>query len=158
MTIGKPPFQLPRHCPLKAATLASLRSHVSPFFDTSSSGPVAYSSTDLPLPPTLSRRQRVSPAQFLSLLVILVAFAIQVFRAPVDIVGGSTGTSYCPRTLPSLPPPVCRDQNLLLEPLPVSRPHKMALLEEANRVAAEFEYSPENLNNGVRAFISQMRR
>lgn len=34
----------------------------------------------------------------------------------------------------------------------------MSLLEEAKRVAAEFEYSPEDLNRGVEAFISQMRR
>ncbi|CAD6593173.1 MAG: glucokinase [Alectoria sarmentosa] len=32
----------------------------------------------------------------------------------------------------------------------------MSVLEEAKRVAAEFEYSPEDLNRGVKAFISQM--
>jgi len=34
----------------------------------------------------------------------------------------------------------------------------MSLLKEAKRVAAEFEYSPEVLNKGVKAFINQMRR
>jgi len=34
----------------------------------------------------------------------------------------------------------------------------MSLLEEAKRMAAEFEYSSEDLNIGVKAFISQMRR
>lgn len=32
----------------------------------------------------------------------------------------------------------------------------MALLKEAQRIAAEFEYSPAELNKGVKAFIDQM--
>jgi hexokinase len=32
----------------------------------------------------------------------------------------------------------------------------MALLEEAKRVAAEFEYPPEEVNKGVKEFIRQM--
>ena len=32
----------------------------------------------------------------------------------------------------------------------------MALLESARRVAAEFEYPAEEVNKGVKAFLSQM--
>ena len=32
----------------------------------------------------------------------------------------------------------------------------MSLLEEAQRVAAKFEYPTQELNKGVKAFISQM--
>ena len=32
----------------------------------------------------------------------------------------------------------------------------MSLLDEARRVAAEFEYSPEDVNKGVNEFIRQM--
>lgn len=32
----------------------------------------------------------------------------------------------------------------------------MALAEEAKRIAAEFEYSKKDLNNGVKEFIRQM--
>jgi hypothetical protein len=41
--------------------------------------------------------------------------------------------------------------------LPVCRSHKMSVLEDAQRVAAKFEYPAEELNKGVKAFISQMR-
>ena len=37
---------------------------------------------------------------------------------------------------------------------PVNR--KMGLAEEAQRVAAEFEYSAQDVNKGVKAFIQQM--
>jgi hypothetical protein len=42
-----------------------------------------------------------------------------------------------------------------IEP-PVSRPHKMSLLEEAKRVAAEFDYTDDEVRKGVKHFISQM--
>ena len=32
----------------------------------------------------------------------------------------------------------------------------MTLLDEAKKVAAEFEYTAEDVNQGVKAFISQM--
>jgi len=34
----------------------------------------------------------------------------------------------------------------------------MSVLEGAKKVAAEFEYSPADLNKGVRAFMDQMGR
>ena len=51
---------------------------------------------------------------------------------------------------------ICPNTPVLQEPLPISRPYKMALLEQARRVAAEFEYPPENVNKGVKEFIRQM--
>ena len=51
---------------------------------------------------------------------------------------------------------VCSNTPVFQEPLPISRPHKMELLEQARRAAAEFDYSPEDVNKGVREFIRQM--
>lgn len=55
-----------------------------------------------------------------------------------------------------LSPPVCTEPNLFEVHLPVTRSHKMSLLEKARLVAAEFEYPAEDLNRGVKAFIEQM--
>ena len=52
--------------------------------------------------------------------------------------------------------PVCPNAPIFLEPLPTSRPHKMSLIEEARRVAAEFDYPAEAVNKGVKEFIRQM--
>ena len=53
-------------------------------------------------------------------------------------------------------PAICQNSPVSLEPLPTSRPHKMSLLEEAKRVAAEFDYTKEDVNKGVKEFIRQM--
>jgi len=34
----------------------------------------------------------------------------------------------------------------------------MGLAEEAQRIAAEFEYSNQDVNNGVKAFVAQMSK
>ena len=52
--------------------------------------------------------------------------------------------------------PICQEEDLFSTPLPISRPYKMALLEEAKRVAGQFDYPAEELNKGVKAFIQQM--
>jgi hypothetical protein len=44
-----------------------------------------------------------------------------------------------------------------IEP-PVSRPRKMSLLEEAKRVAAEFEFTDDEVRKNVKHFIYQMSR
>lgn len=142
---------------VETATLAPLRSHSPPFLETSSSVPIDYHSPIFRFPSKLSRRTRFSPAQLLSFLVVLLVFAVQVFRSPPDSVTRSFESSYYQESLPPLAPPVCRNTSPFLEPLPVSQPYKMSLLEEAKRVAAEFEHSPDDLNKGVKAFISQMR-
>lgn len=50
----------------------------------------------------------------------------------------------------------CRNPHIFAEPLPVSRPHRMSLLEDVRRVAKEFEYPTEEVNKGVKEFIRQM--
>ncbi len=82
--------------------------------------------------------------------------AIQVFKSPSIIFEEPTDENYTRHGIPEGPAPVCREEDLFSAPLPVSRPHKMALLEEARRVAGQFDYPPEELNNGVKAFIQQM--
>lgn len=47
--------------------------------------------------------------------------------------------------------------DLFTDQLPVCKPHKMALVEEAKRVAAEFEYTTADLNKGVKEYINQMK-
>lgn len=42
------------------------------------------------------------------------------------------------------------------EAAPVSRPHKMSLLAEAKRIAAEFEYSDDDVRKAVGEFIFEM--
>jgi len=63
-------------------------------------------------------------------------------------------TPYSPPA--NLQPGTCES----LHPFPtealVSRPHKMALLQEAKRIAAEFEFSDEEVQKNVVEFISQM--
>lgn len=54
------------------------------------------------------------------------------------------------------PAAVCPNTPVFSEPLPTSHPYKMSLLEEARRVAAEFDYSAEDVNKGVKEFIRQM--
>lgn len=116
--------------------------------------PIVYPSAEFKLSPELSRRTRFTAAQLLSFAVLLVVFAIQVFRSPTVVLECSFGVSHFGEK--AQPPLVCRESNLFEAPLPVTRPHKMSLLEEAKRVAAEFEYPAEDLNRGVKAFIEQM--
>ena len=55
------------------------------------------------------------------------------------------------------PGKLCWSKSIFDPELPCSRaPANMALLEEAKRVAAEFEYPPEEVNKGVKEFIRQM--
>ena len=113
--------------------------------------PLVYSA-DYNLLPKLSRRANLSPAQLLSFLAIFVVLVIQLFRDP-------SPTSRDRREPPASTPSAdwfTPNPNIFLQPLPVSHPHKMTLLEEAQRVAAEFEYTGEDVKRGVKAFINQM--
>ena len=119
--------------------------------------PIVYSSADLKVPSKLSRRSTFTPAQLLSFAVLLVFVALQLLTPPPLLLRQSSKDSPSYTLLsPLQSPPVCENFNLLSRTLPVSRPYKMSVLEQAKRVAAEFEYSSEDLNEGVRAFISQM--
>ena len=51
---------------------------------------------------------------------------------------------------------VCNNLNLFEEPFSISQANRMSLLEEVKRVAAEFEYPPDEVNKGVKEFIRQM--
>ena len=82
--------------------------------------------------------------------------AIQVYKTPSNIFEEPAEQSYTRHGILEGPAPLCREEDLFSAPLPISRPHKMALLEEAKRVAGQFDYPPEELNNGVKAFIQQM--
>ena len=141
----------------RTAILAPLRSHISPFFETSSSTPIPYTSSDFQLPSKQSRQRCFSSAQLLSFLIVVLVLVIQVFRSSNDGAWNSIDTSSYHTISSPPPPPICRVPNFFHEPLPVSRPQSMSLFEEAKGVAAKFEYSPEDLNKGVKAFISQMR-
>lgn len=81
---------------------------------------------------------------------------IQVFKVPSPIFEVPSEGVYIRRNTLEGSAPICREEDIFSTPLPISRPHKMALLEEAKRVAGQFEYPPEELNKGVKAFIQQM--
>ena len=81
---------------------------------------------------------------------------IQVFKVPSTIFEVPPEEVYIRRGTLEGSAPICREEDLFSTPLPISRPHKMALLEEAKRVAGQFDYPPEELNKGVKAFIQQM--
>lgn len=149
--------QLPRHFTPQTGTLAYLRSHIPPIFETSSSVPLLYSSADFKISSKLSRRSTFTPAQLLSFAVLLVLIALQLLTPPSTL-PRRFPEDRSPHRAPSRcqSPPLCDKFSILSEPLPVSRPYKMSVLEEAKRVAAEFEYSSEDLNRGVKAFIAQL--
>ena len=136
--------------------MAHPRSHIPPIFETSSSLPILYTSTDFKLSPKLSRRPYFTPTQLLSFVILLLVIVIQVFKVPSTIFEAPLGELYIRRGTPEGSAPICREEDLFSTPLPISRPHKMALLEEAKRVAGQFGYPAEELNKGVNAFIQQM--
>lgn len=53
---------------------------------------------------------------------------------------------------------VCDNLNIFAESLPISRPYRMTLIEDARRVAQEFDYPAVEVNKGVKEFIRQMSR
>ena len=111
-------------------------------------------SRDYHVLPKLSQRLNLSPAQLLSFLVLLIVLVIQLLREPVIFPQEPQLTSKHTAKADWFTP---ANTNIFHQPLPVSRPQKMTLLEEAKRVASEFEYSAEDVRRGVEAFISQMR-
>ena len=46
--------------------------------------------------------------------------------------------------------------NLFTSDFPITRTHKMSLIQEAERVAAQFDYPAEAVNKGVKEFIREM--
>ena len=147
----------PAICSPQTGALAFLRSHIPPTFETSSSVPYVYSSSEFKISSKLSRRSTFTTTQFFSFAALLVLVALQFLATPSIL--SRHFSEYRP-SHPDLsqrrPAPICERLSVFSEPLPVSRQYKMSVLDEAKRVAAEFDYSSEDLNKGVRAFISQL--
>ena len=99
---------------------------------------------------------QVTPPQLLSAVVLFVILLLQLFPPvpPSEELPWTTDTHLHK----NIPPPTCTNTPIFQSPLPVSGPAKMALLDAARKVAAEFEYSPEDVNRGVKAFLDQMSR
>ena len=51
---------------------------------------------------------------------------------------------------------ICINKDLFSEDLPYTRVQKMSLMDEARQVAAEFDYSAEAVNKGVKEFMKEM--
>lgn len=136
--------------PSTSAALAFLNSHFPPGLDSWSSVPLAPSSTDYQLSSKLSRQFRVTFTQAFSLAVLAIAVLVQLLR-PSSFILQSTPLVSHPPTFSS-----CPNTNPLREALPICTRSKMGLIEDARRVAAEFEYPPDEVNRGVKAFIRQM--
>lgn len=64
-------------------------------------------------------------------------------------------TSYSPRANVA-DQGTCESPHPFPTEAPISRPHKMSLLAEAKRVAAEFEYTDEDVRRGVAEFVAEM--
>ena len=137
------------------AALAPHDSHRPPIFRSSSPLPIQHYTAELKRSSSLSRTPWVSVSQVVSVAFLAIVLVIQLIISSHVRIGttfqdlGGTGAS-----LDSVA--ICPNTPVLQEPLPISRPYKMALLEQARRVAAEFEYPPENVNKGVKEFIRQM--
>ena len=131
-----------------------------PFLDVASSSDVrlSYSCPDPRLSSSISRSLRLSSAQLVSIFVVLVVLLLQFYSAPtlVTLHFGPT-TPHSSSSSPLISPQrTCINSNVFFDSLPYSRPYKMSLKQEAQRVAAEFDYTPDDVRRGVKAFIEQM--
>ncbi len=136
----------------KSAALAPFTSHRSPTLDTPSPKSLSYPSSDFKISTKLSHRSRFSATHLISFTVLLVVLAVQ-FLQPSPSIHGWHSRSRGPQ---QSPPAFCENSDIFSQPPPISRPHKMSLIEEAKKVAAEFEYPGAEVNKGVREFIRQM--
>ncbi|KAL8638333.1 MAG: hypothetical protein Q9228_004510 [Teloschistes exilis] len=136
--------------PSTSAALAFLSSHLPPGLDSWSSVPLAQSSTDHQLSSKLSRKSRVTFTQAFSLVILAIAVLVQLLRPSTFLLQSTTPVSHRPTFS------TCPNSNPLREALPICTRSKMGLIEDAKRVATEFEYPPDEVNRGVRAFIRQM--
>jgi hypothetical protein len=115
----------------------------------------------------LSNLPRLSNLHIFSALFLFVILLFQLLGsrdAPVDVppdqilssFGGSVRRqeAYYDQLEPGTQ---CRPKSIFDPELPYSRaPTNMALHEEVKRMAAEFEYTPDEVNKGVKEFIRQM--
>jgi hypothetical protein len=136
----------------ESAALATSNLHSPPPFDSSDS--IAFYK-DHRLSSKRSRSSGVTASHVLTFLFLLVALLVQFFskRGPIALFSDLTSPG-------SIGDPFerghCPHRSIFTEELPVSRPHKMTIVEEARKVAAEFEYPAEEVQKGVKEFIRQM--
>jgi hypothetical protein len=150
---------------------SSLDGHAAPPpFESSDKASFEYPSPDQKKSPNTipSPRSRLPAPQLLSFVFLLLCVAYNFFARPADF-----AVARAPHDAPSADawtPPVRSFDDLFAHgscesnssthvfdrALPVSRPNSMSLLQEAQRVAGEFEYSDDAVRKGVKEFISQM--
>ena len=149
---------IPRHLPLlskpnaQIAALASLTSHFSPLWDSSCTSLSSAHSSDEKLSLKLSRRSSFNPAHLLSFAVILLVLVIQLLKEPSDQFDPSLTSILSSKPRPS----TCENTVIFKQTPPTSEPREMTVLESAEKVAAEFEYTADDVRKGVKAFLSQM--
>ena len=140
------------------ATLALLNSLHSPTFAVASSSPLPSSLPGLRWSSRSFRHSRVSATPLVSVAILFIVLVVQFLRPSPVLVHPETWQSRQDNHHAQRPKAVCLPQNIFAGPLPTSRLHKMSLLDEARRVAKEFEYPAEEVNKGVKEFIRQMGR
>ena len=161
-----PPHEDPTYEPLATALsttakLAFLNLDPSPDLDPGYSFPPSdlYAYGKQRKPSKLSTNPRFSNTQLLSIAVVFVVLLLQFFRpAPLPAnVAGPTSPEQLAEPYESAPLQHCQNcPNPLAEPLPFSKPSKMALMQAAEKAAAEFEYNDQEVNKGVHEFLRQM--
>ncbi|KAH8811433.1 hypothetical protein F5884DRAFT_274080 [Xylogone sp. PMI_703] len=111
----------------------------------------------------VSKRNPINLLHIVSFVFLILVLAVQFFFAENHRPSYTYSRHHLPYTKTSYSPPArANDQDTCESPhpfpteAPVSRPHKMALLAEAKRIAAEFEYSDEDVQKGVIEFIREM--
>jgi hypothetical protein len=115
-----------------------------------------------PLPPPMRWRtshggvSRVFPVTLLTASPLQV---IQFFFADAPFLTSTSSRLFS--SIPYSPPDhltagVCEVSHPFLTQEPVSRPHKMSLLAEAKRVAAEFDFSDDDIRAIGAEFVAQM--
>lgn len=162
-----------QYCPSRAILPLSaskkLASHT-----TRSASPVAAHDRSVGHSPYPYRKRRAkagghkfSPLQLVSAFVVLVVLVIQFWNTspkppnhPRDTLLTPFGDNvrrqeaYFDQLEPGAQ---CRSKSLFSSELPYSQaPTNMALAEEAKRIAAEFDYSTDEVRKGVEEFIKEM--
>lgn len=130
--------------------MAPLNANLPPIFETPSV-PLTYPATEKPDDHRKAQRPHFHPSRLLSFLVVLLVVIIQLVKPP-PVVYNHRLDLYSPLSSAS----TCENTGVFHKHLPTSEPRAMSVLEEAEKVAGEFEYPAEDVRKGVKAFISQM--
>ncbi len=98
---------------------------------------------------------RYTTTQLTSIAVVFVVVVIQFLQpSPSQTPSAIENREGNNTSLPAKA--VCANPHILSEPLAISQTSRMSLLDEARRVAAEFEYSVDDLKKGVKEFVREM--